>query len=713
MVVWLATGVRPLEILAFVGYEAVFVLAPGVLCLRALLRRRGSPLTQVAIGMPLGHALELAAFMATAAAGARWLFFLYPPLVCGVAAWLAHRRPSAARAPCLPAARAPAWATAAVVGVAIALLGFGAFAENPLPRTVSSVVLYQDSVFDVALAAEARHHWPLTDPNVSGEPLRYHVFVFMQAAAVNQATGIPLDVIMLRLIPVIIVLLIGLQLAWLAGRAVPGAPWVAPGAVAIMLLANELDVDTLRAGPFVGLFFYDLPISPTFAFGLPFFIAATGILLYVVTRRDRPEPGIWLVLAALFAAGMGAKASTLSVLLAALGLFLVTRAIVDRTVDRCALGAFGVGLGAFVVVYVALFSGGGGAAGTVIEPFAFVTSGVLPDAYSGTIAKLLAGIAGTGALLAPWLGALLLVGRIRGEQRTAALWLAAVATAAFVPFALIYQPGLANVYFLNYGVPAAAVLSAWGVALAWSRVRARARALAALAAAAAAAVVAAVLLRSSAPETATLTAAGYLKFYAAVVALVLVVAVVVERRTWAAAALAITMVVAVTLLDKPLDILPEWVEKETAGDPHHDADRAAGPWGIDTQLVAGLRWLRGHSDPDDTLAVEIQRTAPSGPPRYFNYAAFAERRTFLGGWDYTSDALVHAADERAGLPFAARRALNDAAFRGDRHALRILRRRHGVRFLLVDLRHGAAKPVLDRELRRVYANPALRVYRLD
>ena len=167
---------------------------------------------------------------------------------------LLRRRTTTAAA---PEAGAPgtgaAWATAGVTCLAMLLVALSTFAANPLPRSVQNVVLYTDLVFDVALAADAANHWPITDPNVAGEPLRYHVLVFWDAAAVHQVTGIELDVVMLRLQPLLAVLLVAFLLAWLAARTVRGSPWVVPGAVAIMFLANELDADAERARPFVGL----------------------------------------------------------------------------------------------------------------------------------------------------------------------------------------------------------------------------------------------------------------------------------------------------------------------------------------------------------------------------------------------------------------------------------------------------------------------------
>ena len=79
-------------------------------------------------------------------------------------------------------------------------------------------------------------------------------------------------------------------------------------------------------------------------------------------------------------------------------------------------------------------------------------------------------------------------------------------------------------------------------------------------------------------------------------------------------------------------------------------------------------------------------------------------------WAYAT-AAVDATPAQAARLFPARKRLNAAAFRGDRRALAELRRRYGVRFLLVDLSHGSPRRGLDRVLRPVYSNRALQIYK--
>ena len=711
--IMLATGVRPLEIVRLVGYEALFVVVPGVLVLRALCRRPGSPYTQLAIGWPLGYAIELIAFAATALAGIRPVFVAYPLIVGGAALLIARRRGGVRDAPRTQiAARGalPAWVTAAVAAIAVVLLGMGFFAANPLPRSVPSVSLSVDSVFDVAVAADALHHMPVADPNVAGEGLRYHVLVFLHAAGINQVTGVPLDVAFLRWLPIMAVLLLALEVAWLAGRAARGSPWIAPAAVALALFASELDVDPDNPYPFLGLFFTNIPLSPTFAFGLSFFVAATGVIVGVLARRSAVERGIWVVLGLLLAGAMGAKGSTLPVMLVGLGLFLVARLLLDRVLDRRCVAVLALTVGVFVAVYGLLFSGAG-TGGPKIDPFAFLGNtvvGILPPGLQ----RVLGSIAVLAGLFAAWLGALLLIGRLRGEARLSALWLGALTLGSVAPFLVFSQPGDAQAYFLVYGVPGAVVLSAWGVASAWPAGLGRWPILVAGAVTVALAVVAATVLDDPVPP---LLGGRYLAVYAGLVAAAAIAAIaaaVSVRRLALALPLGVALVVGVTLLDAPIDVVPAWYATERAGTQRYLSDVPTGPRGIDRERLAGFEWLRDHSDPDDVLAVDVQSRSAGDDPRYFYAAAYAQRRTFLAGWAYSAEAYKLSVEGRPDEAFAARRALNAAAFGGDARALAILRDRHHVRFVVSDLRVVGRQPKLDRLLPLAYANAGLRIYRL-
>lgn len=706
----LVTGVRPLDVVAIGMYEMLFVLLPGVAALRLLLPRLASPLAWTALGWPLGFAIELVVFVVGTALDAQWLMWALPPAGVALAA-MTWRRQGVGQ-PSVPRTRASAasWATAAVVVVSLGVLALGPFATYPIPRNVESVVLYDDHVFDVALMAEASQHWPMTNPNVSGEPLRYHVLAFVHGAALGTTTGVELDVIVLRAMPVTLLLLIALQAAWLAIRVAPRRPWAAPTAVAILLLAGELDFDPLREAPFVGLFFNNFVLSPTNAFALPFVMATIGLILGLIGTRAAPGPRTWILLAVLVAAAVGSKGSSLPLLLGSLGLYVVARGVLDRVIDRRAIAAMCVAVAASVVVFLALFSGGGDA-GAAIDPLAYLDYAVFAEGGDGPSHRLW-GLIVTAALLAPWAGALLLFGRVRGRSRLKAVWLASVLGAGLLLFGLVAQPGLSQVYFKHLAAPAGAVLSAWGIARAWPTAITTRRAVAVGIGAMTAALVLAGAIFVWAPDADDRTIRLYAVCLAAVAAMVVLATIALAPRRAALPACAIAALVAFTTLDGPLDSLPPWAQAQRAGQAHHVADQAAGPRGINQELLHAFVWLRDHSRPDDVIATDTQLTAQGGLyARYFYPAAYAERRTFLGGWDYTPAGVASIAEDGP-APFAERRRLNEAAYAGDSGALSELHDRYGVRYMVVDERHAGPAPALAGLLPRIYASPDVEIYRL-
>ncbi|MEJ7787047.1 MAG: hypothetical protein WKF96_19775, partial [Solirubrobacteraceae bacterium] len=215
----LAAGVSIGEVAAFAAYEALWVVVPGA-ALVALLRPRSQLFEIVALGWAAGYAVEVLAFAGTSAIGFRPLFWGLPVLAAVVGVAAARRRqapPGTQGAAALSSGQR--WATSGVCLLALTYLVGGAFLPAALPRDVVEVAYPPDTVFQLAVATEALHHWPITNPQVAGEPLPYHNFAFVHLAAIAQVTGIDLATIRLRLYLVPGVLAIVLLLV-LVGKAI-------------------------------------------------------------------------------------------------------------------------------------------------------------------------------------------------------------------------------------------------------------------------------------------------------------------------------------------------------------------------------------------------------------------------------------------------------------------------------------------------------------
>src|ERR1700693_3025403 len=80
LVSWLATGVSLADVGRFVAFEALWVCLPGCMLYLLLSRPRGGWLSVLALGWPLGHAIEIGALALAAALGQRELFDWLPLL---------------------------------------------------------------------------------------------------------------------------------------------------------------------------------------------------------------------------------------------------------------------------------------------------------------------------------------------------------------------------------------------------------------------------------------------------------------------------------------------------------------------------------------------------------------------------------------------------------------------------------------------------------
>ncbi len=106
--------------------------------------------------------------------------------------------------------------------------------------------------------------------------------------------------------------------------------------------------------------------------------------------------------------------------------------------------------------------------------------------------------------------------------------------------------------------------------------------------------------------------------------------------------------------------MPDIASRALAGDEavHREADPAA-ERGLTEELAAGLEWVRRHTNEDAVLAVNNHlRRVPAAESRYYYYSALAERRLFLGSWDYT-DRVRGTKTGEVPNPFPERLALND------------------------------------------------------
>lgn len=738
----LGFGVKPQTAIVYLGYETAYLIAPGWLAYRAIASRPGSALRQLAVGWALGYVLEIGFFMATAASGTRGLFAAYPLLVAALALPVVLRSRGAAPRPAddqPPASRTWVWALAGIAALAVIWSGTAYFASTPFPGRAA--VYFPDYLYHLSLAAEAKHHWPITDPGAAGEPKAYHYFVHIHLAAASTITGIDLPVVFFRLYLLPLILLFVVQIA-AVGRALTRNAWAALVAVVLTIFTGEMDFDDLRSVisgiPFNGFSFDALFLSPSLllaaVFLLPLVLVLADLLDGGGERRERT--GLW-ALAALFAlACSNAKVFALPVILVALGLVVGWDAILNRRLNSRALAAAALLAAVVAGVYVVQYTGQSGevevqplvAVGKSMPAVSLVEQDLLGNLEGLPLRSALVQAGGAIFGLLALLGAmvaglywLLRVQRLRLSRMQG--WLAAVSISGLFLTELLVQPGgTAGYYFLDLSYPFAAMLTAQGLCLAWDRYGADLREQWLRLVPAVAAWLAALVLLIAAPGVLDLFATDsrriahtYLFWFGGLalllVALYLAAWLLSRRGSKAPALLLSAGVLVAATVGTPLDYVPGLIRGGLNPPPTVAK-------GITPARHEGLTWIRDHTDTDSVLAVNNHWSDLANLlPANSYYSAFAERRVFLEGWFYSDKALkdsVTPVAQGAANPFADRLALGDAAFRGDCAALRGIAAR-GVDYLVVDRVDGTVIPatgVLDRYAETVYENPEITVLAL-
>jgi hypothetical protein len=340
----------------YAAYFGFYVMLPGFVVLQLLERRPLTLSMAVALGVPVGFAVEILSFLGLSALQLRGLMPVLPAVWLGLGAWRWVQR---REWPCrlrLGHRHAPLMLALSVLFLATVVAAVcQMFAESPLVDGLPQRPIFHDWVYLASRAAAIKHHWPLEDPSLAGSSLQYHYFMLVHAASASWLANLEVTMVLLRLMIVPLGGVLVVQ-AFVLGRMVSRSAWGGVLAAVLTTVVSEASLAPDYGRPmFLGLFVRWLYVSPTFFFGMIFFGAlliavARGVL---ARRLDWPQVAL---LALLAAAGTGAKGTVLPVLLLALGLlgawwWLRQRRFPGRLVGiATAMGA------AFAVVYLLTMS---------------------------------------------------------------------------------------------------------------------------------------------------------------------------------------------------------------------------------------------------------------------------------------------------------------------------------------------------------------------
>ncbi len=240
-VILIRAGTAPGDLLRYAAYAALAVVVPGTLVYRALRRAPHTLVEDLAMGAAVGLALEVGAWAAFSALDLRsWLWAWPVAVVAPFAAVPRLRRHWWVRDYAATPTLAWSWAVAGVVGFFTAYLAMVFLDRNPILPTSEATRQYIDLPYQLSLAGEAKHNFPVDLPQVAGEPLYYHWFAHAHMAATSLIGGIDLPVVALRLaIPALSALAI--LLTAVVGWRISGRPLVGAVAAALFFVVGEFN----------------------------------------------------------------------------------------------------------------------------------------------------------------------------------------------------------------------------------------------------------------------------------------------------------------------------------------------------------------------------------------------------------------------------------------------------------------------------------------
>ncbi|GGJ76269.1 hypothetical protein GCM10010123_02790 [Pilimelia anulata] len=700
-------------IAAFLGYAALAVLAPGTLVYRALRARPHTLVEDLTYGAVVGLVLELVAWAAYTATGVPGWLWTWPLAVFALFAAVPRLRRHWWVRGYTPAPPAWSWAVAAIVVGFTWYLAEVFLWRNPVVPTGEDQQQYIDLAFQLSLAGEATHRFPLHVPQVAGEVLHYHWFGFAHMAAASLVSGVDLAVVFFRLAVPALCALAVLAVA-VTGWRLTRRPAVGAVAAALMFTVGEFGFENGIRQLFGTQTAFIVWGSPSMTYSwvllLPMIAAAADRL----GRRPGVPPlgrGAWVLLGALLLASTGAKASSIPVFGGAAGFALLVGVLRGRRWWRPAAGVLALALAAQGFATVVLF--------------AFETHGVAVQPLSGLSPYV--GSAGDWALVgAAFLlnmqlrlaGIVPLLWRRRGRLDGPVALLVGGALAGPALYLLLGHPGSSNQYFVRTAFAFGVLASALGAVEVWERARlgrAGGYALAAAALAAGGALVAVQWWRGPAgwdpdvPRDAVLP----LLRWAALLGVLLLVAGVAWRLAGGRLRGRGGAVLLALLL--------------AAGAPglvnDARANRAAPNGGTNVNVpmpasrVAAARWLRDHSAPTDVLATNAHcRAVVDGwcDSRTFWLGAYAQRSVLIEGWAFAPRAVTLGISPFGPFWDQALFAANDAAITAPTAAgLADLRDRYGVRWLVVDRSAGPESPELAGLAPRRFDNGIVAVYHVE
>jgi hypothetical protein len=711
-----------------IGRYAIYIgwglTLPGTLLYRSLRRTPHTLVEDLAMGTTIGLVLEIGAWAAFSSVGGQGLLWLWPALVVvpflAVPALRRHWRVTGYR----PAP--PGWSWA-VAGVAVFFVGYVYVSymrqTEPVPTGGAGAWYHIDLMYMLSMVGEAKHHFPVYNPQVASEPLNYHWFSYAHMASASLISGVDTPMVFFRLASPLFCVLAVLTLA-VAGWRVSGKPWVGAFAAMLTFVIGEFTLADMSWGQFGGVAAYMVWSSHSMAYSWAITFALMVVVVDLLRAGPRDVPlgrGAWALLALLLIGAAGSKSTIIPVVLGGLGVAGLAHLVTRRRVDWRLVGVGGVVAAgaAFATAAIYRFETHGLRPGllTDIEYFVYLkghavptwrlvaTYGFVTIAYLLFLYMRLAGIAVLARLRRPW-----------GHLEWFLLGSVLAGGAATLFFT---HPALSQNFFIRTAFGFGAVLSAMGFAALVERYRIPARTLVVVFAVIIGGVSVLVLaLRDQgfAAASAHLRFMQPIMYFALALAVLLALGVavwfVVLRRRWAGIA-AVSLLGTVLLAGAPSLVLDGWDHTQAPPRWYHSH--------VTAEEAAAARWLRDHVPADEVIATN-QHCLPelSSPGNCYStsfwLSAYSERRQLVGSWLYVPrevDVMVEL--NSSIIPFWDQRKLadNDIVFTApSAERVSLLVSRYGVHWLVADRAQGRESEELRNFADLRYTSGPIAIYQI-
>jgi hypothetical protein len=721
----LAADTSPLDLARYAAYAVLAVALPGTLVYRALRRTPHTLVEDVAMGVTVGLVLEIAGWAAFSAVGLQGWLWLWPLAVVGpFVAVPALRRHFVVRG-YAPTPLGWSWAVAGAVVFFTWYLSAVFLERNPILPTSEQTQQYLDLAYPLSVAGDAKHNFPPDYPQVAGDPLYYHWFAQAHMAVTSLIGHIDLPVVAMRLaIPALCALAI--VLTAVVGWRVSGRPYVGAGAAVLFFVIGEVNFTHPVTAPFGTQATFVVWHGMTMIYSWVLVIALIAVLAEIAgrTEESRVPPlgraGAFGLAAILLVASAGAKASTLPVVLVALGFTAVILTIARRAIPWSVVAALGIAIVAqlFTVAVLFRFQTYGVSLKPLTDVAKYWTAPADRTGGAQPAAVLLVSVAFLVNMQLRTAGIVALVWLRRARLDPAQVLLLGGALGGPLIYLVLDQTRGGQQYFTRVGFAFGVILSAWGYAMVLDRARPTARTKLALGAGAAvfAGTLILIQLRLARPAPPSTEAYGPLlpllrwSSVFALLALAVVAVWPLLARAWPrlAGRGAVIALTGVLVFGAPGLIMDMHKSVQAAnGGPYFNIV-------LPRTRVEAARWVRDHSRPDDILATNmhcLQWAWAWCDPASMWLAAYSERQVLVEGWDFSPRMMLPGVERPFWEP--ERLALNDAAFTDpDAATLRELRERYRVRYLVVDRSVAPESPTLASLADLRFENERVAVYEL-